>query len=174
MRKQRRKVSGSVEFCITEYKLGMLEQGRYLVREKCLLSLEQRHLNARNKSRNVYAYKRYQMRSTMAYLLEYLLENAIDTIVTDAMLMRDVWEANGLRSSAQRLWQVVNSLKHLLESAGIDSFILRISGKGYLLKSESVLPLYTRERVTDVRISEQNEQSSEYGNRATKKSHSVF
>ncbi|SEL10710.1 DNA-binding winged helix-turn-helix (wHTH) domain-containing protein [Kosakonia sacchari] len=83
------------------------------------------------------------LRKTQSYLLEYLLNHGVNNIVSDDMLMVDVWERNGLRASAQRVWQVINDLKYNVSKSGVsDEFILRVSRKGYFIRSSSVQTLF--------------------------------
>ncbi|WP_254072868.1 winged helix-turn-helix domain-containing protein [Pantoea agglomerans] len=84
------------------------------------------------------------LRKTMAHVLEYLFENATIDVVTDSELMENVWDKHGLNSSTQRVWQVMSNLKSKLFFLGLsDDVILRVSKKGYLLKSDSVERLFS-------------------------------
>jgi len=84
------------------------------------------------------------LRKTMAHVLEYLFENATVDVVTDSELMENVWDKHGLSSSTQRVWQVMSNLKSKLFFLGLsDDVILRVSKKGYLLKSDSVERLFS-------------------------------
>lgn len=84
------------------------------------------------------------LRKTMSHVLEYLFENATIDVVTDSELMENVWDKNGLSSSTQRVWQVMSNLKSKLFFLGLsDDVILRVSKKGYLLKSDSVERLFS-------------------------------
>ncbi|NEG59302.1 helix-turn-helix domain-containing protein [Pantoea agglomerans] len=88
------------------------------------------------------------LRKTMSHVLEYLFENATVDVVTDSELMENVWDRHGLSSSTQRVWQVMSNLKSKLFFLGLsDDVILRVSKKGYLLKSDSVERLFSS-RVT--------------------------
>ena len=72
-----------------------------------------------------------QLRSTMACLLEYLLAHGRERLVSDEELMINVWEKNNLRPSAQRLWQVIQTLKSRLNQAGVEStLIVRVICEG--------------------------------------------
>ena len=74
------------------------------------------------------ARKQIQLRSTMACLLEYLLAHGRERIVNDEELMINVWEKNNLRPSAQRLWQVIQSLKSRLGKVRISrSFLPKLT-----------------------------------------------
>ncbi|MDD7997145.1 helix-turn-helix domain-containing protein [Kosakonia radicincitans] len=87
--------------------------------------------------------KYISLRKTQSYLLEYLLCHGVNNVVSDDMLMSDVWERNGLRASVQRVWQVINDLKYNVSKSGVsDEFILRVSRKGYLIRSSSVQTLF--------------------------------
>ncbi|KJH64522.1 hypothetical protein UF13_01315 [Pantoea agglomerans] len=84
------------------------------------------------------------LRKTMAHVLEYLFENATVDVVTDSELMENVWDKHGLSSSTQRVWQVMSNLKSKFFFLGLsDDVILRVSKKGYLLKSDSVERLFS-------------------------------
>lgn len=81
----------------------------------------------------------------MENLLVYLLENAHGIVVSDEALMLNVWEENSLSSSTQRLGQVIKDLKNVLAKAGIDEHIIfRVPGKGYVLDSGLVFPMYSK------------------------------
>lgn len=85
---------------------------------------------------------RIQLRSTMANLLTYLLNNYERDIILDNELMTMVWEENGLRASSHRLWQVMRELRYKLREIGMmDHLIIRVANKGYALRGE-VLALY--------------------------------
>ncbi|MCT4703346.1 hypothetical protein MUA02_15945 [Enterobacteriaceae bacterium H20N1] len=88
----------------------------------------------------------FTFRDTMLRLFLYLLENANGNIVTNEQILFDVWDSYGLRSSSQRLWQVMQSLKfRLVMLGGPHDLILRIEtfdSKGYTLKKGIVRPLY--------------------------------
>lgn len=93
------------------------------------------------------AAKNIALRKTQSHLLEYLLRNGINNFVSVDVLMVEVWERHGLRASAQRVWQVINDLKYNISKSGVsDEFILRVSRKGYFIRSSSVQTLfyYTR------------------------------
>lgn len=84
-----------------------------------------------------------KLRKTMALLLEYLLSNAADDFISDAELIENVWEKNGLRGSSARLWQVINSLRIKLHDAGCEKdIILRVNCSGYMLRHGSISPLF--------------------------------
>lgn len=92
------------------------------------------------------------LRPTMANLLEYLLANAVGTIVSDKTLQTQVWENNGLSCSSQRLWQVMHNLKGKLAKVGLaDDFIMRMMGKGYKIPDNQVLQLYCNAAALSVR-----------------------
>ena len=86
------------------------------------------------------------MRDTMMRLFLYLLKNACDRIVTNEEILYNVWDLHGLKSSSQRLWQVMQTLRFKLAMLGIPhDFIMRVETleiKGYAIKRESIRPLY--------------------------------
>ncbi len=87
--------------------------------------------------------KEISLRKTQSCLLEYLLNHGVNHVISDVQLMVDVWERHGLRASAQRVWQVISNLKDKVSQLGIsDEFILRVSRKGYFIKSDSVQTLF--------------------------------
>lgn len=83
-------------------------------------------------------------RRTMAVLFEYLLEHAQGKVVTDNEIMANVWEANDLKASSQRLWQVMDNLKSALQCVGInEDLIMRVNSNGYLIRGDLIFNLYT-------------------------------
>ncbi|MTD38544.1 hypothetical protein GIX45_07880 [Erwinia sp. CPCC 100877] len=86
------------------------------------------------------------MRDTMMRLFLYLLKNACDRVVTTEEILYNVWDLYGLKSSSQRLWQVMQSLRLKLVMHGAPhDFIMRvetINVKGYAIKKECVRHLY--------------------------------
>jgi len=88
----------------------------------------------------------FVMRETMMRLFLYLLQNACDRIVTNEEILYNVWDLHGLRSSSQRLWQVMQSLRFKLAMLGVShDFIMRIETievKGFSIKKGSVRPLF--------------------------------
>lgn len=85
-------------------------------------------------------------RDTMLRLFLYLLKNADGQIVSNEQILYHVWDLHGLKSSNQRLWQVMQALKFRLSAFGIEhDFIMRIEAsqvKGYSLKPGIVRPFY--------------------------------
>lgn len=83
------------------------------------------------------------LRKTMMRLLIYILDNAQDHIVADEDIMINVWDAQGLSSSRQRLWQVIDELNKKLELFGVGSeFIWRVKKQGYAINKESITLIY--------------------------------
>ncbi len=83
----------------------------------------------------------------MANLLTFLLDNAVGKIVSDRTIMTRVWDNHGLRSSAQRLWQVMGDLIRKLRQAGLpDNMIMKIPGQGYLVQESMVSVLYSKRK----------------------------
>ena len=90
------------------------------------------------------ARKQIQLRSTMACLLEYLLAHGRERIVNDEELKINVWEKNNLRPSAQRLWQVIQSLKSRLAEVGVENtLIIRVKCEGYYINNAYVAEIYS-------------------------------
>ncbi|NUU68982.1 hypothetical protein HQN64_23180 [Enterobacteriaceae bacterium BIT-l23] len=86
------------------------------------------------------------LRETMMRLFLYLLEYGNEKIATNEQILYHVWDLHGLKSSNQRLWQVIQALKLRLVALGVQhDFIMRIETfgvKGYTLKSELIRPFY--------------------------------
>ena len=81
----------------------------------------------------------------MFRLLEFLLERGKSGLLRDEIIMRAVWEGYGLKSSAPRLWQVMNELKKRLGGLGVDDeFIMRVEGRGYMVNTAGYEPVYIR------------------------------
>lgn len=87
-------------------------------------------------------------RRTMASLFEYLLNNSQGRVVCDNEIMTNVWEVNSLKSSSQRLWQVMGNLKRALNSFGLEEdLIIRANSCGYIVKYNAVCELYIKKAV---------------------------
>ncbi|GAA3885820.1 winged helix-turn-helix domain-containing protein [Gibbsiella dentisursi] len=88
----------------------------------------------------------YILRDTMMRLFVYLLKNANGGIVCNEDILFHVWDQHGLKSSSQRLWQVMQQLKIKMIALGAPhDFIMRVegfNGKGYTLKSDLIRPYY--------------------------------
>lgn len=88
--------------------------------------------------------KNIRLRKTMACLVEYLFEHGRERIVSDEELMIHVWEKNDLRPSSQRLWQVMQNLRRILEDIGIEKdIIFRVKSRGYYINSYYVTGVYS-------------------------------
>lgn len=82
-------------------------------------------------------------RETMFRLFMYLIENANGAVINDCVLLSNVWDKYGLNSSNQRLWQVMNALKHKMKVVGMpDDFIMRVESKGYYVRENMIIRLY--------------------------------
>lgn len=89
---------------------------------------------------------RLQLRTTMSSLLEFLLNNSHKDFISDDEIMANVWEANSLRASSHRLWQVMRELKIKLNEIGMSDEILYRSRRcGFIVNSNKVEPLYSKE-----------------------------
>lgn len=85
------------------------------------------------------------LRNTMLNLLLYFLAHANDNMIPLQNILEDVWDKHHLRSSKQRLWQVMQQLKFKMNQVGIpDDFIEKVDIKGYAVRGELVTPLFTR------------------------------
>lgn len=91
---------------------------------------------------------RIPLRDTKLRLLMFLLANADKGVITTQRLMVNVWDKYGLRSSAPRLWQVMQDLKLTLSMMGVeDDFISRVDNKGYQVNADKVSALYCESRL---------------------------
>lgn len=105
----------------------------YSFENRLLFSIEKNKLSA------------IKLRQTMARLLEYLLTNAQERVVSDNEIMMNVWEGYDLKSSSQRLWQVMENLKSILLKIGVSCyFIMRVNSNGYLIRKDTTLGLYAK------------------------------
>ena len=99
--------------------------------------------------------ERISLRDTKLRLLMYLLAYGDKGVITTQRLMVNVWDKYGLRSSAPRLWQVMQDLKLTLSSMGIeDNFISRVDNKGYRVNMDIVMTLYYESRVPSPQLPE--------------------
>ena len=120
---------------ISGYRLGVNQDVVFLVQERCLIPVSKTGGG------------RINLRTTMANLLTFLLDNAVGKIVSDRTIMTRVWDNHGLRSSAQRLWQVMGDLIRKLRQAGLpDNMIMKIPGQGYLVQESMVSVLYSKRK----------------------------
>ncbi|HBY9716916.1 TPA: hypothetical protein MJA52_003900 [Klebsiella aerogenes] len=88
---------------------------------------------------------RLQLRTTMSVLLEFLLKNFQRDFISDDEIMTNVWEANALRASSHRLWQVMRELKLKLNEIGLTEDIFYRSGRcGFIVSRDKVEPLYRK------------------------------
>lgn len=93
---------------------------------------------------------RIPLRDTKLRLLMFLLANGNKGVITTQRIMINVWDKYGLRSSAPRLWQVMQDLKLTLSMMGIDdNFISRVDNKGYQVNIDIVTTLYCESRLQD-------------------------
>lgn len=117
----------------------------YLIGKDIHFDLENKRLyrvSLAGKEKNI-SFCATSINDTMLHLLLYLLANARKDVVTKDELLKKIWEDNNLTSSTQRLWQVINGLKEKLELMGLpEGFIKNIKGRGYIITSKDVLPLY--------------------------------
>ncbi|MDR0807332.1 MAG: winged helix-turn-helix domain-containing protein [Enterobacteriaceae bacterium] len=84
-----------------------------------------------------------QLRETMMRLFVYLLENANGLIVSNKTIMSNVWDVYELKSSNQRLWQVMQLLLNKLSSIHVPyDFIEHVDTKGYRIKQTNIVHLF--------------------------------
>ncbi|HGM5492773.1 TPA: transcriptional regulator [Serratia fonticola] len=90
-------------------------------------------------------YKPVRLRKTMFRLLDFMLEKGEGGLICDEVIMKNVWEGYGLRASTPRLWQVMNDLKKKLYMLGVNNdLILRVEGRGYMIDTSLIEPVYIR------------------------------
>ncbi|MBK4716274.1 MULTISPECIES: winged helix-turn-helix domain-containing protein [Tenebrionibacter/Tenebrionicola group] len=116
----------------------------YYIGDNVQLDLAHRKLSSLDsKSRQLNS---FVFRETMLRLFLYLLNHANGKIVSNEQLLYHVWDLHGLKSSSQRLWQVMQALKLRLAILGVEhDFIMRIETiqvKGYSLKPGMARPFY--------------------------------
>ncbi|WP_125828761.1 CadC family transcriptional regulator [Serratia oryzae] len=86
---------------------------------------------------------RTQLRTTMANLLIYLLNNSRKDYIVDDEIMSNVWELNNLQASSHRLWQVSKDLKLKLLEVGLSTELFyRTERRGFSVNRELVTPIY--------------------------------
>lgn len=90
--------------------------------------------------------KEYRMRDTMTRLFLFLLQNANNKVVLKKDILYHVWDVHGLKSSNQRLWQVMQSLQLRLLSLQVPGdFIISKQtpeGTGICLNGKIIKPYY--------------------------------
>ncbi|MDK2374339.1 winged helix-turn-helix domain-containing protein [Serratia fonticola] len=107
------------------------------IRHKCLVYM------VSDKNKEASGIKVVHLRKTMMQLLIYILDNAQQHIIQDDDIMLNVWDAQGLSSSRQRLWQVINTLSQKLCAFGISAhFIKRVRAQGYIIDKEIIILIY--------------------------------
>ncbi|WP_440515017.1 winged helix-turn-helix domain-containing protein [Serratia sarumanii] len=118
----------------------------YYIAENVQLLLSTRRLVNLQPGAKVDSLHSIQLRKTMLRLLDFLLENANDKVIANEEILYNVWDIHGLRSSQQRLWQVMQGLKYNLLKIGLpDDLIMRVERRGYFVKSNLVKPFYLDE-----------------------------
>ncbi|MGK9175202.1 winged helix-turn-helix domain-containing protein [Yokenella regensburgei] len=119
----------------------------YIIGQDIQLDLIHKHLiNVSGRSRPGKR-DRIPLRDTKLRLLMFLLAHGGKGVITTQRLMSQVWDKHGLRSSAPRLWQVMQDLKLTLSMIGIeDDFIIRVDNRGYQIKADIVTALYCENR----------------------------
>jgi DNA-binding response OmpR family regulator len=86
------------------------------------------------------------LNKTMHELFLYLMIHARDRAIGKDELIRNVWEANDLSCSSQRLWQVMHNLIKKLELLGLPAdFISNIKHDGYRITDSTIRPVYCEE-----------------------------
>lgn len=118
------------------YLLGDDNNGVLVLREsRVLIPINSQKIN----QKNIY------LRQTMFRLLEFLLERGSTGLLRDEIIMKNVWEGYGLKSSAPRLWQVMSELKKRLSGLGIDDdFIMRVEARGYMINNSAYESVYIK------------------------------
>ncbi|HAT6802689.1 TPA: hypothetical protein JAN03_11735 [Citrobacter freundii] len=84
-----------------------------------------------------------KLRDTMMRLFVFLIENADGKYISNKDILYHVWDRHGLKSSNQRLWQVMQFLINRLCMAGIPAgFIEHKDHIGYTVNSSEIMKLY--------------------------------
>ena len=81
-----------------------------------------------------------RLRKAMAVLLDYLLYNASNGIISDKNLLQHIWKENYLRPSQPQLNQALGRLKEHLTNMGLgQDIIVRVRGRGYIILGQIVI-----------------------------------
>lgn len=84
-----------------------------------------------------------KLRNTMMRLFVFLIENADGNYISNKDILYHVWDRHGLKSSNQRLWQVMQFLTNRLCMAGIPTdFIEHKTHIGYTVNLSKIMKLY--------------------------------
>lgn len=117
----------------------------YYIGQHVQFDVRHRRISNFNK-KNHSAVKEYQLRDTMLRLLLFLLQNANDNVVLLKDILYHVWDSQGLQSSNQRLWQVMQLLQFRLLSLQVPpdfiTFCQTPKGKGICLNGAMIKPYY--------------------------------
>lgn len=123
----------------------------YYIGKDVHLDIQNRTLINVNKNLSSRLKTQVFLRDTMLRLLTFLLDNADGNIIDNTEILINVWEAHGLSSSNQRLWQVMLGLRKKLNDVGIpDDFIMRVESKGYYVRESMVTILYSENKTSRV------------------------
>ncbi|WP_420301033.1 winged helix-turn-helix domain-containing protein [Enterobacter sp. BNK-8] len=113
----------------------------YLVSEQILISIDCRERPI------------IKLRTTMANLLKYLLENSQNEIISDEELMDNIWEKHNLRASNARLWQVMREMRNRLSEAGLTKEIFyRVGRKGYVVRANEIEVFFSEKRHNETKM----------------------
>lgn len=121
------------------------EEFGFLIGDDVLVNITKRTIVRISLDTNIknFTFSATMLTDTSMNLLVYLLMNAKDNHVTNGELLKNIWEDHNLRSSNQRLWQVVKELKAKLAVLHVpDEFINSSRGQGYILPRQQIRTLY--------------------------------
>lgn len=123
----------------------------YYIGKYVQLDLNYRRISNFDK-KNCSAVKAYRLRDTMLRLLLFLLQNANDEVVLLKDVLYHVWDKEGLQSSSQRLWQVMQLLQFRLLALHVPhdfiTFCQTAEGKGIRLKGNMIKPYYLQKTIS--------------------------
>lgn len=113
----------------------------YLVNEQILINIDCRERPI------------VKLRSTMANLLKYLLQNSHQELISDEELMDNIWEKHNLRASNARLWQVMREMRNRLSEAGLTKEIFyRVGRKGYVVRANEIDVFYSEKKNNETKV----------------------
>ncbi|WP_114194991.1 winged helix-turn-helix domain-containing protein [Edaphovirga cremea] len=122
-----------------------LEEFGFLIGDDVCVNVKQRTIVRISLDSSVknYTFSAAMLTDTSMNLLVYLLKNANDNLVTKEELLQNIWDAHNLRSSNQRLWQVIKELKAKLAVIAVpDEFLNTSRGQGYIIPRQQIRTLY--------------------------------
>lgn len=116
----------------------------FIINEEVLLDINKRRLVrfSNEPSINSMTFSVIPLHITSVRLLTLLLIMNGDIICKEE-IHNNIWDANKLSSSSQRLWHAMNELRKKLSFAGLpDDFIVNVRESGYYINSQKVTTLF--------------------------------